>query len=159
MIVNIIIKFSAIASMVVAITACGSQPEFNIQTVPEKVMSQQCHITQSESFIWLEQESEWDELPEQARSQLGIQPINWATENTLIISEGNKPNAGYGLELTNWLLEENHWQVTRVQHKPAKGTMQAQMIVSPCIMVKIPKRVKSFTLLNEAGRSLGRWPY
>ena len=88
-----------------AITACGSQPELNMQQVPEKNASHQCYITQSESFIWLEQESEWDELPEQAKSQLGTQPIDWAKENILIISEGNKPNAGYGLELTNWLLE------------------------------------------------------
>ncbi len=141
------------------VTACGSQPELQVQQVPAKITSQQCFITQSEGFIWLEEESEWLELPERARQQLSQADINWGLDNVFIVSAGQKSSAGYRVELTNWLLEESHWQVTRINHQPSAGSLQAQMISSPCVLIKIPKTVKSFSVINPQGQALGRWPY
>ncbi len=145
--------------LLIALTACGSQPAQIIHSVPISYSSQQCFVSQAESYIWLEQEDEWLTLPEKIRQQLAQANINWLEENILIVSGGQKPSAGYGIELTNWLLEQNHWQVTRIAHQPAADSMQAQMMTSPCTLVKIPKMVKSFTLHNGQGQALGRWPY
>lgn len=141
------------------ISACGSQPAQKVYQVPKSFASQQCFITQSESQIWLEQEEEWNELPEAAKQQFESAQIDFAKESVLIVSMGQKSSSGYHLELTNWLLEQDHWQVTRMAHQPPADAMLAQVITSPCLLVKIPKSIKSFTLNSEQGQTLGRWPY
>lgn len=130
-----------------------------VYQIPSSTTSQQCFITQSDSQIWLEQEEEWNALPIAAKEQLESAKIDFTKENVLIISAGQKSSSGYRLELTNWLLEQDHWQVTRIAHQPPADSMQAQVITSPCLLVKIPKTIKSFTLNDEQGQSLGRWPY
>jgi hypothetical protein len=160
--INIAKKYSRVLGLLMTsmtLLACGSQPAQIVYNVPVGIQSQQCFITQTESYIWLEQEDEWLELPVQSRQQLAAAKVNWLAENVLIVSLGQKPSAGYGIELNNWLLEQDHWQVMRTAHKPMAGRMQAQMLTSPCIMVKIPKSIKSFTLNNPQGQALGRWPY
>lgn len=142
-----------------ALSACGSQPAQVSYTVPVSFQSQHCYITQSESFIWLETESEWLALPPQSREQFEHTELDWIDENILIVSAGQKPSAGYGIGLSHWFLEQDHWHVTRVEHQPSADSMQAQMITSPCSLVKIPKSVKSFTLKSDQGRTLGRWPF
>ena len=141
------------------LSACGSQPAQMVYQVPKSTMSQQCFITQTDSQIWLEQEEEWNALPIAARQQLESAQVDFSEESILIISAGQKSSSGYRLELTNWLLEQDHWQVTRIAHQPPADSMQAQVITSPCLLVKIPKTIKSFTLNNEQGQMLGRWPY
>lgn len=141
------------------VTGCGSHPAYHIYETPKSYSSQQCNITQKESYIWLEQESEWDELPNQAREQFEQADIDWVKENILIVSMGKKPSAGYGVRLSRWLLEPDHWQVVEILSTPREGSMQAMMMTSPCVLVKIPKSVKSFYLNNEEGQTLGRWSY
>ncbi len=139
--------------------ACGSQPARVAYAVPASFQSQQCYVSQGESYIWLEQEDEWLALPSATQQQLQHAKINWLEDNVLIVSSGQKPSAGYGIELTSWLMEQNHWQVTRVTQQPAVGSMQAQMLTSPCMLVKIPKSIRSFSLKDEQGQALGYWPY
>lgn len=141
------------------VSACGSQPAQVVYQVPKSIASQQCYITQSESQIWIDQEEEWAALPIAARQQLESADVDFSQESILIVSAGQKSSSGYRLELTNWLLEQDHWQVTRIAHQPRANSMQAQLITSPCLLVKIPKTIKSFTLNNEQGQVLGRWPY
>ena len=141
------------------LSACGSQPAQRVYQVPASTVSQQCFITQSESQLWFDQEEEWNALPIAVREQLESADIDFSAESVLIVSAGQKPSAGYGLKLTNWLLEQDHWQVTRIAQQPGANSMQAQFITSPCLLVKIPKAIKSFTLNNEQGQALGRWPY
>lgn len=138
---------------------CGSQPVHKSYAIPERSHSQQCYITQKESYIWLEQEDEWFALPLKARQQFEQEQIDWSEENVLIVSLGQKPSAGFGIELSQWLLEQDYWQVTRITSEPESGSMQAMMMSSPCVLVKIPKTIKSFSLINPEGRILGRWPY
>jgi hypothetical protein len=154
-----------VASVVSAImitsllSACGSQPAQVVYQVPNTLTNQQCFVTQSEEQIWFEGEDEWNELPKGVRHKLGAEEIDFTKNNVLIVSAGQKPTSGYALELTNWLLEQDYWQVTRLLHQPAANGMSAQVITSPCLMVKIPKSIKSFTLNDEQGQSLGHWPY
>ena len=155
--------FTSIVTMIVttlvALVGCGSQPAQSSYSVPQRAYSQQCNITQSESYIWLEQEDEWLGLPEQARQQFEQEQIDWLKENVLIVSLGQKTTAGYNIELSQWLLEQDYWQVTRITSTPQAGKLNAMVMTSPCVMVKIPKSIKSFSLINPEGRVLGRWPY
>lgn len=155
---NFLLTFSTIV-LTSLISACGSQPAQMVYQVPKSTVSQQCFITQSDSQIWLEQEEEWNALPIGAKQQLKSAQVDFTKDNVLIISAGQKSSAGYRLELTNWLLEQDHWQVTRIAHQPPADSMQAQVITSSCLLVKVPKTIKSFTLNNEQGEMLGRWPY
>lgn len=141
------------------LSACGSQPAQKVYQVPSSLTSQQCFLSQSESQIWLEKKEEWEALPVAARQQFESAEIDFTQHNILIISGGQKNTAGYGLELTHWLLEQDHWQVTRIVRQPPEGAMLAQVITSPCLLVKIPKSIKTFTLNSEKGQVLGRWPY
>ncbi len=142
-----------------SIIACGSQPAQKAYTVPANFQSQQCYVSQGESYFWLEQEDEWLALPTAIRQQLNHADINWLEENILIVSAGQKPTVGFGIELSNWLMEQDHWQVTKIDHRPAIDSLQAQMLTSPCTLVKIPKLIRSFTLKGEQGQVLGNWPY
>lgn len=151
----VIVLFMPIFVMV----GCGSNPAHESYAVPERSYSQQCYITQKESYIWLEQEHEWLALPLKVRQQFEQENVNWLEENVFIASLGQKPTAGFNIELSQWLLEQNYWQVTRIIDEPKPGSMQAMMISSPCVLVKIPKTIKSFSLINPEGRILGRWPY
>lgn len=139
------------------IVGCGSQPSYKSLAIPQSFYSQQCYITQNESYIWLEQKDEWLTLPENSRRQLEHAEVNWLEENILIVSLGQKPSAGFDITLTSWLMEQNHWQVVRQVKSPKEGSLQATMITSPCVLVKIPKTIKSFTLKSEGGVTLGRW--
>ena len=143
----------------VGLCACGSQPAQSVYQVPESTASQQCFITQTDSQLWFDQEEEWNALPIRAREQFESVGIDFTRDSVLIVSAGQKPSAGYSLKLTNWLLEQDHWQVTRIIKQPATDSMQAQFITSPCVLVKIPKAIKSFTLTSDQGQVLGRWPY
>jgi hypothetical protein len=153
------VKVVLVLTVPFSVIACGSQPAQDVYSVPKGIHSQHCYITQSQSQIWLEQEDEWLALPPKARQQFEQVEVNWLEENFLIVSSGQRSSAGYGIALSNWLLEQDHWQVTRITHQPPAGSMQAQMITSPCLLVKIPKSIKSFTLKDEQGQTLGRWPY
>ena len=146
-------------AILLILVGCGSQPAQPSYSVPQRAYSQQCNITQSESYIWLEQEDEWLALPEQARQQFEQEQIDWLKENVLIVSLGQKNTAGYDIELSQWLLEQDYWQVTRITRAPHAGKLNAMVMTSPCVMVKIPKSIKSFSLMNPEGRVLGRWPY
>lgn len=141
------------------LSACGSQPAQKVYQVPSSLKSQQCFLTQSESQIWLEKKEEWEALPVAARQQFEPAEVDFNQYNVLIISAGQKATAGYDLELTHWLLEQDHWQVTRIVRQPPEGAMLAQVITSPCLLVKIPKAIKTFALNDENGQVLGRWPY
>ncbi len=157
--VNTLISNVMTIVLTVFMTSCGSQPASEGYAVPKSFHSQQCYLTQGESYIWLEQEDEWLALPAAIRQQMKSTAINWLAENVFIVSMGQKPSAGYGIKLSNWLLEQHHWQVTRITHDPEPGSLQAMMISSPCVLVKIPKTIKSFSLKNEQDQVLGRWPY
>lgn len=141
------------------LSACGSQPAQTVYQVPESSARQQCFITQTESQLWFDQAEEWNALPIRVREQFESVDIDFAADSILIVSAGQKPSAGYSLKLTNWLLEQNHWQVARIISPPLANSLQAQLITSPCVLVKIPKAIKSFTLTSEQGQVLGRWPY
>ena len=156
------VSFKILLSSIVlasVLTACGSQPNYASVAIPKSYYSQQCFITQDESFIWLEQEDEWLTLPARAQQQFEQADINWLQDNVLIVSAGQKPTAGFDVKLTSWLLEQHHWQVERQLQVPKAGNLQAMMISSPCVLVKIPKSVKSFILNDPSGRALGRWMY
>lgn len=142
---------------VVLLASCGSQPAHEGYAIPQSFYSQQCYITEGDSYIWLEQEDEWLTLPENSRAQLEQAQVNWLEENILIVSLGQKPSAGFDVQLTGWLMEQYHWQVVKKVNSPSEGSLQAMMITSPCVLVKIPKTIKSFTLKNENGAVLGRW--
>ena len=121
-----------VASIMVVFTAffvasCSSQPNYESFAIPKSFHSQQCYITQGESYIWLEQEDEWLTLPEISQQQFEQAQINWLEENILIVSLGQKTTAGFDLKLTSWLMEQSHWQVERHIQMPKAGTMQARI--------------------------------
>ena len=103
------IKLNSLTASIVVlatllIASCGSQPSYESFVIPKSFYSQQCYITQAESYIWLEQEDEWLTLPEISQQQLAQAEINWLEENILIVSLGQKPSAGFDIKLTSWLM-------------------------------------------------------
>ena len=139
--------------------ACGAQPAQVLQPLPKSYSTQQCYVSEGEVNIWLEEKAEWDQLPAQTREAFSHVDINWQQERILLLSEGQKPSAGYDLKVEGWLLEQDYWQARKLVRTPAPDSLQAQMITSPCLLLVLPKTVKSFTLKNAANQEIGRWPY
>lgn len=85
--------------------------------------------------------------------------VDFSREGVLVIEMGRRPSAGYGVDLasspgkfrnaTLWL--SLFWR------EPAPGSMQAQVLTSPCVIVRIPKGTfRSIQLVDQAGLPRGK---
>ncbi len=76
-------------------------------------------------------------LPKQPR-QLPV--IDFRKERVLLIEMGQQTTAGYGLALSDEQaqLADAIAEITVTWMEPAVGSIQAQMVTSPCLIVKLP---------------------
>lgn len=67
--------------------------------------------------------------------------IDFAHYGAVAVFMGRKPSAGYGLSLADPTVSmENNAAELRLKFEtPAPGSLTAQMITSPCILVRLPK--------------------
>ena len=142
------------------LSSCTSAAPGVSVPAPEQYYSDQCYVSDQPADIWMQSAEEWATLPAKTREEFSQgSTLDWSRNNILLISDGYRSTAGYGISLSNWLLEGAHWQVTRLNRAPAAGEVTAQVITSPCLLVVLPSQVRSLTVLNESGQELGRWPY
>lgn len=90
-------------------------------------------------------------------SQPQMADVDFASEGVLIIHLGQQPSAGYGLSLgdTDVKVKDGQAVVSVTHTKPAAGTLQAQVLTSPCLMVKLPaKGVTHVRVVDQDGREI-----
>lgn len=113
-------------------------------------------ISDQPRFSRFQQQMGQDYFPPQA---ITFPVVDFSREGVLVIEMGRRPSAGYGVDIaaypgkfrnaTLWL--SLFWRV------PAPGSMQAQVLTSPCVLVRISKgSFRSIQLVDQAGLTRGR---
>jgi hypothetical protein len=87
-------------------------------------------------------------------------PADFAKEAVILVATGRKPTAGFGIALaTEWAPVKGGVATIRVAlASPAPGTMNAQVVTSPCIIVALPADGLDAVVVVEGERLVARVP-
>jgi hypothetical protein len=75
----------------------------------------------------------------------GSYPVDFTSMNVLVLELGYWPTAGYSFSIndTKIRVENNEAFVVVEWAEPPKGSMQAQVIINPCVIFTLPKAAYS----------------
>jgi hypothetical protein len=133
-----------IPTLVMSISACSSQQTVGFSVIKE---SKQCHI-QSAGISQLLDKKDQEKATKaltgsstsQARNTLEqLFDTHIKTEHLYLVSQGKKPSAGYGFNVTGptGSLSDNTLTLPISFTSPAPDSMVAQVITSPCLVLGI----------------------
>ena len=107
--------------------------------------SPQCGSVERSAVIWIASLDDWRFHYGQVMS-LRMNPpappaVDFPGEGVLLIAMGQRPSAGYGLNLIgdSVVMEDGMLTVRVAWREPPPGYRQAQMISNPCLLLKLPK--------------------
>nr|WP_252738133.1 protease complex subunit PrcB family protein [Marinobacter salexigens] len=69
-----------------------------------------------------------------------LRQVDLAKEHLLFVTLGERPTSGYSLSLSSAQSTTSTLQLAVTMRSPAPGTMTAQVITSPCVVVAVPAR-------------------
>lgn len=69
--------------------------------------------------------------------------------NSLYIAIGQRPSAGYGVELVSQLRQQHTYQFTYRETQPSVGQRHAQMQTNPCLIIVMPKTWDKAFVVNQ----------
>jgi len=84
------------------------------------------------------------ELPAQNMAVQQLRQVDLEKEHLLFVTLGEKPTGGFSVSLVSTSVEsagksaDNTLQLFMAVRSPAPGTMVAQVITSPCVVVAVP---------------------
>jgi hypothetical protein len=118
--------------------------------------SMQCHaVTPEPSLEVVSSQQQLDLLVHELNRQtLGATPasyqVDFTSMNVLVLELGSRPAAGYSFSITDTKIRvENNEAFVVVQwDEPPKGSMQAQVIINPCVIFTLPKAAYSRATVN-----------
>lgn len=82
-------------------------------------------------------------------------PVDFPREGVLVVSMGSRPTTGYALALQEPAVVVADGVATVVVRfeEPAPGAILAQVVTSPCLLVRIPReRTRMFHVVDTSGR-------
>lgn len=120
----------------------------------------QCGGLERPIVIWIAGAAEW-------RSQYGriVSPqmslpsppmVDFSREGVLLVAMGTRPSAGYGLSLAgaSATVRDGVLSVRVDWREPPPGYRQAQVVTSPCLVLKVPAvPFARITVLDLEGRT------
>lgn len=80
------------------------------------------------------------DLPTQNMAVQQLRQVDLAKEHLLFVTLGERPTSGYSLSLSSVQSTTSTLQLAVAMRSPAPGTMTAQVITSPCVVVAVPAR-------------------
>ena len=108
----------------------------------------QCHLNRlNPHLVWIEDPDQFEKTYTRlTRHTIGAQQnlssqIDFSREGILIVTMGQKPTGGYGLELKreSAVISDDTAVLTVSWIEPPKGAILPQIITSPCLAVILPK--------------------
>ncbi|MBL1432770.1 MAG: protease complex subunit PrcB family protein [Gammaproteobacteria bacterium] len=78
--------------------------------------------------------------------------IDWQQERVLLLAMGRQASAGYSLTLASSRAIHNNGElaISVLWQEPEPHTMQAQLVTSPCLLVKLPREGYQHIVVNDA---------
>ena len=146
------------------ISACDtSVPTASSEPIYAEVIfrSMQCRaVTPEPSLEVVSSQQQLDLLVHQFnRHTLGSNPgsylVDFTSMNVLVLELGSRPTAGYSFSIndTKIRVENNEAFVVVQWDEPPKGSMQAQVIINPCVIFTLPKGAYSRLTVNFHNRN------
>jgi hypothetical protein len=149
------------AFLCLILTACAAQDaeeragEVGVRTLTSGL---QCGSSKGVTIVELDSSEELDArhsalLPGDLASTLN-------SERVFVISMGLRPTAGHSLSLAQKRARLEHGVVTIpvVWHEPAPGTITAQVITQPCLIVALEKRqYAGVRVVDQSGVERAVW--
>ena len=163
-----------------SLPSCASKPvTSNSQPLPAEALLKSPHCgatTHSTAAIWisdlqsLEQQSsgftssrvtgkddlrDQLDLAEASPLSAALNQVDFANYGVLLVSMGRQPTAGYGLgfESGSAQLKDGTLEVTLSWAQPMPGYFVAQMLTSPCVLLKLPAlRFRKIRVLDQKGQ-------
>jgi len=96
--------------------------------------AQRLVVTQPEAWARL-----WAEHCARGAVSQPAPAIDFAKEMVVVLTLGQKPTGGYGIEITRVAIEGNRLKVSYRATSPPAGAMVTQALTSPCHMVAVAK--------------------
>jgi hypothetical protein len=85
-------------------------------------------------------------------------PVDFGTHGVLIVRMGERPTAGYALELASeQVVSDDGTGAVRVNWtEPPEDAMVAQVLTSPCLLIAVRKEgLRAIKVVDQAGRARG----
>lgn len=121
--------------------------------------SPQCGSLEQPALLWIASAEDWRFYYDQVMS-LRMNPpappaVDFPGEGVLLIAMGQRPSAGYGLNLIgdSVAIQDGVLTVQVEWREPQPGYRQAQMISNPCLLLKFPEgNFSRFQVRDQDGR-------
>ena len=115
----------------------------------------QCGDLDRPAVAWIASPEAWRQLYGEVTSPRMNPPpapaVDFSREGVLLIAMGQRPSAGYGLSLEGETTVRDGVLAVRVDwREPQPGYRQAQVVTSPCLLVKVP--AAAFTRIQVLDR-------
>jgi hypothetical protein len=148
---NIVLKCLLICCLVYAASAC-SQKQVRLQTI---YSSNNCALVE-QTIRTFHTSSELDQfirsLPRNfSQSPVSPPEVDFEKQSLLLYATGQKPTSGYSIELYHEaaiIKQQVIYLPVRVR-KPEAGSVQAQVITSPCQIYSFPKADYSEIVIQD----------
>lgn len=133
---NLVFRFLALFALM-CISACSAQTI----TLTKIYQSNQC-AGDVAGLIQIRSQEKLEKLKARRFGSKNTQPlIDWSKQTVVYLGLGRKANSGYGLQLLQTEVSVKNQKVELpIQFlQPQKGKNYAQVLVSPCLVVSLPK--------------------
>jgi hypothetical protein len=146
-----------ISLSVLQLCACTNQQTVNFSVVKQ---SQQCRFQNTEILAFSDEQNQ-NKLIKNLAGLPGSNAadnlkqlfnIHLAKENLFLVTQGMKPSAGYGFNISaeSAILVNNSLTLPITFSSPEPDTMQAQMITSPCLVLGIDSKADYDRLIIDS---------
>ena len=144
------IKLSTVCALCLIIIACqhmGSGDNYKNESVEVVYKSHQCNRSDIEpAAAWLDNEEALSLVYKRVRKhiigsgEMKAPQVDFSKDGLLLIEAGQRPTSGYELDIADEkiLMSKGTAIVKIYRREPEGGSMLAQVITSPCIMIKLP---------------------
>lgn len=98
-------------------------------------------------YTWLNQAN--------SENQLSAPSMDFATQRVLLVAMGQRPSSGYLLNLPDQppMTDGRIMDVTVAWQEPEPGSIQAQVMVNPCLLIRLPAlEIQTVRVLDRQGQ-------
>jgi hypothetical protein len=148
------------------LSACAADVHVELPTevLPAQIIyrSVLCQMSQTTPDVqWIVSDSDYHDLlariiPRHPGSPAGDPPrVDFATQHALLVSMGQKPTAGYTLDLlqVERIQTESRLSLAMTWLEPPPDAFLAQVITHPCVIIKITgEPLDSIVVTDQLGR-------
>jgi hypothetical protein len=138
----------------------GSAAGDNVLPAQTLYVSPQCGSLEQPALLWIASAEGWrfhyGQVMNLRMNPPVPPPVDFPREGVLLLAMGQRPSAGYGLNLIGdtVAIQDGVLTVRVAWREPPPGYRQAQVNSNPCLLLKLPEaNFSRFQVLDQDGQS------